>query len=140
MKKANTFLKFLETVHPLSAEVYYDTVHDIKVYKTTHSFEEREHLTRGRPLGVPENRSKYYQKCTTWVYNLPHHALQEYLFYDTTLEQGMIMAYRPDSLQKGKWCLVIVTILPYKRREVSLKHPTKRVMLEKLIRTSQCRL
>lgn len=137
MKKVNTFLKFLETVHPLGAEVYHDTIHDLKVYKTTHSFEERDHLTKGYPLGVPENRSRYYQKCTTWVSNLPSPTIQEYLFYDVNFNQGMVMAYRPDSLRRGKWCLVVITILPYKRHAVSPKHPTKKVMLEKLIRTSQ---
>jgi len=137
MKKANTYIKFLETVHPLSAEVYHDTIHDIKVYKTTHSFEDRNHLTKGHPLGVPENRSRYFQKCTTWVSNLPNPAIQEYLFYDMNFDQGMVMAYRPDSLRGGKWCLSISTILPFKEHQIHSKHPIKKGMLEKLLRTSQ---
>lgn len=136
MKKANTFLQFLEKVHPLEAKVYFSTEYDMAIYKTSHSFEEREKLTSGHPLGDLGNRDKFYEKCIRHVVTNEPKELQEYLFYDTKFEQGMVMAYRPDSLRKGLWCMVIITILPYQRHAVSPSHPTKKVLLEGLITSS----
>ena len=130
-------MKFLETVYPLEAEVYYSTQYDIKIYKTSHSFEEREHLTAGHPLGSAENRKKFYEKCCRHVTQNEPQKIQEFLFYDTKFEQGAVMAYRPDSLRKGLWCLVIITILPYRRHAVSPNHPTKKVLIENLMITSK---
>jgi hypothetical protein len=139
MKKANTFLKFLETVHPLSAEVHYNEPLDMKIYKTSHSFEEREHLTQGHPLGDPEKRKKFYDKCIRHVIQKEPRKLQEFLFYDLVYEQGMVMAYRPDSLRKGFWCMAIITILPFQKKSISKNRPdTKLVYVrEKILNVSR---
>lgn len=137
MKKANTFLKFLEKVHPLEAKVYFSDEYDMAIYKTSHSFEDRERLMKGHPLGDLGNRDKFYESCIKHIIVNEPKEIQEFLFYSRGFEQGMVMAYRPDSLRKGLWCLVIITILPYQRHAVSPKHPTKKVIVEKMIAASE---
>jgi len=137
MKKINTFMKFLETVNPLDAEVYYSPTYDMKVYKTTHSYEDRDYITKGHPLGYLNNKERFFELCVKHVSTNEPKAIQEFLFYDTKFEQGMIMAYRPDSLRKGIWCLVVITVLPFRKHAISPKHTgTKKVIVEKLIKNS----
>lgn len=135
MKKANELMNFLETVHPLKAEVYHDQPSDIKVYKTSHSFDDREGRTAGQPLGDTSNRDAFFKRCCEWLKRKSVPTTQEYLFYSVEFEQGMVMAYRPDYLREGKWCLVIITILPPMRKRP--KPETELVMVEKLYRRSQ---
>lgn len=135
MNRANTLMRFLEMVHPLEAEVYHDSSSDIKVYKTSHSFDDREGRTAGQPLGNTENREAFYKRCCRWLERKSVPTTQEYLFYSTEFDQGMVMAYRPDYLREGKWCLVIITILPPSRKRP--KPNTELAMIEKLYRRSQ---
>lgn len=134
--KRNTFIRYLESVHPLQDVEHHNSQNNFNVYSTSPCIY-REHITTDDPLGDPENRERFYDKCIEYVMSEPHHKIQEYLFYDTKNEQGMVMAYRPDSLRKGLWCLSISTILPFKRYVISTHHPTKKAVLEKLIKLSQ---
>lgn len=134
-KKVNTFMKYLETVHPLQAEVHLNTPYDIKVYETSHS-EERNYLTTDDPLGDPENRERLYDKCIEYVVSFGLRKIQEYLFYSTYYQQGMIMTYRPDTRRKGLWCFSILSVLPHRKHMLQPYHPTKKLILERLISRS----
>ncbi len=129
MKKLNTFLKFLETHYPHQDEVHHNIKYDVKVYTTADPLVS--------PLGDPVTLNKYYDKCIRHIVYKEPRRIQEYLFYDIQIEQGMIIAYRPDSHQKGRWCLVIEMILPSKKLSGSSKHTkTKQVVMDHLISTS----
>jgi len=134
--KSNTFMKFLESTHPLKEVTHHNSQYDFNVYSTSLCLY-REHITTNDPLGDPENRKRFNDKCIEYVMSKPHQKIQEYLFYDTTYEQGMVMTYRPDSLRKGSWCLAIITKLPFKRQVILPKHPTKKAVLERVIKLSQ---
>jgi hypothetical protein len=129
MKKLNTYLKFLETYYPLQDDVHHNIKYDVKVYQTN--------CPLGAPLHDPKKMTKLYGKCIRHIVYKEPRRIQEYLFYDIQIEQGMIMAYRPDSHQKGRWCLTIEMILPNKKLSEYSKHTkTKQVVMDHLISTS----
>lgn len=128
-------MKYLETVHPLQAEVHLNTPYDIKVYETSHS-EERNYLTTDDPLGDPENRERLYDKCIEYVVSLGLRKIQEFLFYSISHQQGMILTYRPDTKRKGSWCFSLISIFPHRNHILQPYHPTKRLILERLLSMS----
>lgn len=129
MKKLNTFLKFLETHYPLQDEVHHNIKYDVKVYTTADPLVS--------PLGDPVTLNKYYDKCIRHIVHKEPWRIQEYLFFDVRYEQGMIMAYRPDSHRKGRWCLGIEMIFPTKRLSgYSKQFKTKKALTEQLVSVS----
>ena len=129
MKKLNTFLKFLETKYPLRTELHHNIKYDVKVYTTTDPL--------GSLLGDPVMLNKYYDKCIRHMIYKEPQRIKEYLFFDVQYELGMIMAYRPDSHRKGRWCLGIEMVFPNKRLfEYSEHSKTKKELIDHLVSVS----
>ena len=139
MKKKNLFRIYLENKHPLQDEVYFSQRYDMAIYKTLHFTRDWEKVTHGHPMGDIPKRATYYEKCLRHTKQNEPNKIREFLLYDLTYEQGMIMVHRPSLLQR-KWCLAIVKMLPFRKMIVaSSEYPDmKRMDLKKrLINASQ---
>ena len=140
MNKKNQFRIFLEKQHPLHDEVHFSQRYDMAIYEGTHFFDDQKKLKISYPFSNPEKLTTYYEKCIRHIKQNEPKKIREFLFYDLTYEQAMIMAYRPDTLRKGKWCFSIVTILPFQMRMVlSSKYPDmkREDLLKRLVNASQ---
>ena len=115
-KKVNTLWKFLETEQPLAEEAYFSPRYYMVVYWAGTSLDaSRESLRKSCPFGDPKRRKKFFEKCLRYIAHKEPRRIKEFLFYDTRCEQGMIMAFRPDSLKRGTWCLSVMKVLPIRK-------------------------
>ena len=133
--KSNTFMKYLESVHPLQEMIHHNFQYDLRVYSTSPGLYLK-HITNDDPLGDPENRERLYDKCIEYVVSLGLRRIQEFLFYSISHQQGMIMTYRPDTQRKGLWCFSITLVLPNRKHILQPYHPTKKLILGRLISRS----
>lgn len=133
--KSNTFIRYLESVHPLQIVVYHNTQYDFRVYSTSPSLNMK-YINTDDPFGDPENKERFYDKCIEYIVNLGLRRIQECLFYCTSYQQGMIMTYRPDTQRKGLWCFSVISILPPRKHLLQPYHSSKKLVFNRLLSIS----